>query len=531
MANNPFITDDGDAKKYFISEDEVNSASSNIDLLASHSTDRDVEAVTSTSASNHSLESTSGNTIMNELEMTTSTLVSNATVDPRNIRNNSAGSHYSHDDYHSGDEADDESDYGIHLDDEIVNNVLGSSDARIKKTRSDATKKYFFYGILVFCSFVLLVSLLDPDFVMRNYIAAEGSAYHYHDRGDFSHGSKENAIEETLQFDESDYRRAEVFNNAVDVKGPDPFAPERGELPFYWSLRNACPTVEDILSECLDLAVAGEKVVPPSAAKNFLELYEYGDTKRKYANVNLGNDDEFERAKNQNLAKAGIVNLISSHKLHKTLDQLFKEPDTQARAFTVVRHPVDLAIATYYNFVHTTVEEALSKMSLDEFIESNYYVKNENTIVLWHGWGKEEPEVKHLMLAKEILRSKFIVGRHDDLDGSIALFEDYFFWDAKSSSASKCKKKHKALAVEKELDIFFEVGPVKKGSEIYNKIVQMNALDMELYWFAIDLHKAQRAWIPPHVPMEEITIAEEEDFTPVEEDLTPVEEENAPSEE
>ena len=44
-------------------------------------------------------------------------------------------------------------------------------------------------------------------------------------------------------------------------------------------------------------------------------------------------------------------------------------------------------------------------MSLDEFIESNYYVKNENTIVLWHGWGKEEPELKHLMLAKEILRS------------------------------------------------------------------------------------------------------------------------------
>ena len=59
------------------------------------------------------------------------------------------------------------------------------------------------------------------------------------------------------------------------------------------------------------------------------------------------------------------------------------------------------------------------------------------------------------------------------------------------------KEKHtKALAVEKELDSFYEVGPVKKGSEIYNKIVQMNALDMELYWFAIDLHKAQRASLP-----------------------------------
>ena len=35
--------------------------------------------------------------------------------------------------------------------------------------------------------------------------------------------------------------------------------------------------------------------------------------------IDLGNDNEFERAENQNLAKAGIVNLISSHKLHKAL--------------------------------------------------------------------------------------------------------------------------------------------------------------------------------------------------------------------
>lgn len=262
MANNPFISDDEDAKKYFISEDEVNSASDNIDLLAP--ADRDAEAA----ASSHSLDTTSGNTIMNELEMTTSTLVSNATVNPRNIRNRNPR----HDDG-SGDEADDESDYGIHLDDEIVNKVLGSSDERIRKRDSDVAKKYCFYGILGLCSFLLLVSLFDPDFAMRGYIAAEGSAYHYHDRGDFSgeEDSKEEVLEESIQFDESDYKS--VFMNAVDVKGPDPFAPDDGEVPFYYSLRNACPTVEDILSECLDLAVASEKSVPPSVPKDHVSIF------------------------------------------------------------------------------------------------------------------------------------------------------------------------------------------------------------------------------------------------------------------
>ena len=48
----------------------------------------------------------------------------------------------------------------------------------------------------------------------------------------------------------------------------------------------------------------------------------------------------------------------------------------------------------------------------------------------------------------------------------------------------------------------------------------MNVLDMELYWVLIDLHKAQRALIPPHITIEEITIVEEEDFTPVESEKT-----------
>ena len=53
--------------------------------------------------------------------------------------------------------------------------------------------------------------------------------------------------------------------------------------------------------------------------------------------IDLGNDNEFERAKNQNLAKAGIVNLISSHKLHKALGK---------------RQRIFLPCSTIYNHVH-----------------------------------------------------------------------------------------------------------------------------------------------------------------------------------
>ncbi len=156
---------------------------------------------------------------------------------------------------------------------------------------------------------------------------------------------------------------------------------------------------------------------------------------------------------------------------------------------------MDWAISLYYDFTQNAVEGVLQDISLEEFIESNYYAGNQLTRVLWHGYGLEIPTENQLHLAQEILRTKFVIGLHDNLAESINLFEDYFFWEkGHDPETDLCKREQQKIENQRELDMYREVGNV--GSTVHDRIVERNSLDLQLYWYAVDLHKAQRALIP-----------------------------------
>ncbi len=159
---------------------------------------------------------------------------------------------------------------------------------------------------------------------------------------------------------------------------------------------------------------------------------------------------------------------------------------------------MDLAISSYYDFTQDAAEAVLRDITLDEFIESNYYEGDALTKIIC-GYSRSDPPTgDHLHLAQEILRTKFVVGLHDKLEESITLFEDYFHWeDRDSQSATSCKSELKKAENQRELDMYHKVGNVKLGSTIYKKIEERNTLDLELYWYAVDLHRAQRAFISP----------------------------------
>ncbi len=132
-------------------------------------------------------------------------------------------------------------------------------------------------------------------------------------------------------------------------------------------------------------------------------------------------------------------------------------------------------------------------MSLEEFIVSKYYAGNQLTRVLWHGYGLEIPTENQLHLAQEILRTKFVVGLHENLEESLTLFEDYFSWErGHDPETIACKKEQLKIENQRELDMYHEVGDVKVGSTVYDRIVERNNLDLQLYWYAVNLHKAQR---------------------------------------
>mmetsp|Transcript_963 Transcript_963/g.1110 ORF Transcript_963/g.1110 Transcript_963/m.1110 type:complete len:235 (+) Transcript_963:92-796(+) len=220
-------------------------------------------------------------------------------------------------------------------------------------------------------------------------------------------------------------------------------------------------------------------------------------TSNLHHDVDLTSVEGVQRAADLKLTESGLPDLILSNYLHMGLDALFHN-ETKARLFMVMKHPVDLAISIYYDFTQTAVEEVLRSMPLEEFINSNYYVGNVITKIIWHGWGPENPSLQNLHIAQDILRSKFLVGIYDDLWASIQLFEDYFFWNEIGNEPGilSCKRELQRLEVQRELDMYRQIGEVKIGGAVYNRIIELNNIDMELYWFAVDLHRAQRAWIP-----------------------------------
>jgi hypothetical protein len=162
-----------------------------------------------------------------------------------------------------------------------------------------------------------------------------------------------------------------------------------------------------------------------------------------------------------------------------------------------LRHPVDQTIISYYDFINNSDEG----LTLQEYLGSPYMQHNPLTRLLSNvsDLKKENVDITNLNLAKEVLRRKCLVGIYELLDQSIELFRKYFDWHGNRSSkeinTDECVTgfindsiQETELTYKKLDDQKYNV---EYDSDIYNAIVTNNQFDMELYWYAFDLHMGQ----------------------------------------
>ena len=96
---------------------------------------------------------------------------------------------------------------------------------------------------------------------------------------------------------------------------------------------------------------------------------------------------------------------------------------------------------------------------------------------------------KHDMVtAKEILRTKCLVGIYEDLENSLKRFQLYFGWSQKSSpdQVRECR-----TAVLQAPDTRHNVPELEPSSKAYQALARVNVYDMELYEYAKVLYKMQ----------------------------------------
>jgi len=166
--------------------------------------------------------------------------------------------------YYDDDNEDD--DDGIYIDDEIVKSVLESSEERFRAQDNNDFRKCCIYGIVGIAIMVFMAIIVDSDLLMRGYIQHQGTAYPFNDREDYQ-GSDVNGTLSDEEYSmsgtefEDTMKYVAHYDNAVDVKGPA-FQPSMGEIPFLFTKGSESPMVEEALSKCLGLVIAGNKPGP-----------------------------------------------------------------------------------------------------------------------------------------------------------------------------------------------------------------------------------------------------------------------------
>lgn len=180
-----------------------------------------------------------------------------------------------------------------------------------------------------------------------------------------------------------------------------------------------------------------------------------------------------------------------SPRLHEFVSNIF-DSNHKGRLFTMLRHPVERSISLYYYLGFASWDPMynpdIANMTLMEYAQSGYLEHNWVTRFLVNKPGGEL-EKTDMVVAKEILRSKCLVGMFDEMESSVARFAAYFDWrheGATDSEATACQK-----AVVQAGDKRHDHPPIKQSHRAWQAIANANKYDLELYEYAKRLFRHQ----------------------------------------
>lgn len=130
--------------------------------------------------------------------------------------------------------------------------------------------------------------------------------------------------------------------------------------------------------------------------------------------------------------------------------------------------------------------------TIDRYAKSEYVENNWMTRFLSNKMGGElTPDDE--AIAKEVLRTKCIVGLLNKKDESMRRFVSYFSWDNTASRSLECQEKLLSWSWSAKN----KHPPLEKNSEAWKLLEEHNTFDMRLYEYAKQLFEYQRQLFHP----------------------------------
>jgi hypothetical protein len=194
---------------------------------------------------------------------------------------------------------------------------------------------------------------------------------------------------------------------------------EESDTLFYWNIPETGGTTIQNLYWCLGLTIANEIGAIPKFGhgekSKLVKFLPFHGKEWAVVNVDTSTEEGILRAKNLQLASSTnpSVDLVVSGHLRLVAKELF-DPDHKGKVFAMFRHPVDRELLRHKN--RQDYSSQLTNMTID-----NWMVRN---LV-----GKEDPKQdvtnEDLKIAKEIVRTKIIVGLESRFVKSFDRFNDF----------------------------------------------------------------------------------------------------------
>eukprot|EP00542_Grammatophora_oceanica_P015237 CAMPEP_0194044360 /NCGR_PEP_ID=MMETSP0009_2-20130614/15839_1 /TAXON_ID=210454 /ORGANISM="Grammatophora oceanica, Strain CCMP 410" /LENGTH=643 /DNA_ID=CAMNT_0038688859 /DNA_START=103 /DNA_END=2031 /DNA_ORIENTATION=+ len=263
---------------------------------------------------------------------------------------------------------------------------------------------------------------------------------------------------------------------------------EKRDTPFLWYIpRSGGGIVKNILSNCKDLVVASE-VGATKDNENNSKLEVVTVSGHKYINVDTTTEAGIAEAKAMNLASSGLAELVVSPRFQEAAS-LFS-PAHKARAFAMLRHPVERSASMYYFLLKHKVP-AILKMSLEEYCKSTHVENNWMVRVLS---GKMTGDVgdDELTIAKKALKDHVVIGLLDQKEESMKRFEFYYSWRYTENPPKQTACRSRIIMGDHRTNESAKA-KIKEGSQAWSLLMWQNKLDMKLYKYGKALYLQQGA--------------------------------------
>eukprot|EP00547_Thalassionema_nitzschioides_P006684 CAMPEP_0194218594 /NCGR_PEP_ID=MMETSP0156-20130528/24105_1 /TAXON_ID=33649 /ORGANISM="Thalassionema nitzschioides, Strain L26-B" /LENGTH=288 /DNA_ID=CAMNT_0038948003 /DNA_START=344 /DNA_END=1207 /DNA_ORIENTATION=+ len=255
----------------------------------------------------------------------------------------------------------------------------------------------------------------------------------------------------------------------------------RVETPYFWDIHFAGESIaESIFSKCHFLIQACEHgLQQPGYTEDKLQIFETTNGEL-YVNVDTTSKKGIRRAKKLGLGEHRlVVDVMMSPRIHLFSSSIFSSR-YKGRLFALFRNPVDRAVSMYHYLSSASWDPMynpkLRTMTIMDYASSASVENNWMTRFLVNKPGGRLAK-EDMLTAKEILRTKCLVGLFEDLENSMIRFQEYFGWSQKAPAdhISKCRS-----AVVAAGDRRHDTPLLEPGTKTYVALARVNQFDLEL---------------------------------------------------